>query len=107
MRIKLVLPQYSIVMYKIKVIHISFLTRLDVTEMIICKYSVLIWYQKRCPKEVDYCCTYQHTKGQDMENDQLRQLSKYHGLKLFVYLMGHMDFKNTNIRYPKKEKKER
>ena len=72
--------------------------------MIICKYFVLIGYHKRCPKEVDYCCTYQHTKGRDMVNDQLRQLSKYHGLKLFVYLIYHMDFKNPNIRYPKSKR---
>ena len=46
-----------------------------------------------------------------MVNDQLLYLSKYHGLNLSGDLSGDlidpMDFKNPNIRYPKKEKKER
>ena len=40
------LRQYSKVMYKIKVIHISFLPELDGTETMIPKYFVLIPHQK-------------------------------------------------------------
>ena len=36
---------------------------------------------------------------------QLWNISKYHGLKILVDLMDYMDFKNPNMRYPKKKKK--
>ena len=46
-----------------------------------------------------------------MVNFQLWYLSKYHGLNLSGDLSGDLidpiDFKNPNIRYPKKEKKDR
>ena len=37
-------------MYKIKVVHISFVTGMDVTETMICKYLVLVQHQKLFPK---------------------------------------------------------
>ena len=39
-----------------------------------------------------------------MANLQLCQLGKYHGLKILVDLIDHMDFKNSNMHYPKKER---
>ena len=46
MKIKLLLRQYSKVMYNIKVINIFFLPILDGTETMICKYFVLVRHQK-------------------------------------------------------------
>ena len=60
------LRQYSKVMYEIKVINISFLPISDGTETIIREYFVLVRYQKRRPKEVDTCYTYQRIKGQNI-----------------------------------------
>ena len=61
--------------------------------------------------ESNNCYTCPHKKGQNMINYHLWYLSKYHGLNLSGDLSGDlidpMDFKNPNIRYPKKEKKDR
>ena len=66
-------------------------------ETIISKYFVLVRHQKRRPREVDNCYTYQRKKVQHMVNYQLWQVCKYNGLKLLSDLIDHMDFKNTNI----------
>ena len=92
-------------MYKIKVINISFLPRLYGVETMIHEYLVLVWHEKRRPKEVNNCNTNQRTKGQNMVNYQLWHLKKYHVLKILVDIIDHMDFKNSNIRYSKKKKK--
>ena len=93
-------------MYKIKVIHISLLSRINVTEMSIRKYFVLVRHQKLRPKEVNNCYTYQRNCFQNMVNYKLWWLRKYHGLKILVDLRDHMNIKNPNIIYPKKANKE-
>ena len=53
---------------------------MDGTEITIGKYFVLLKHQKWHPKENNSCYNYQLTKVQNMVNDQLWYLSKYHGI---------------------------
>ena len=96
--------QYYQVMYKIKVIHMSFLPILDERDMTTCKYFVLVGIRNSIQRKLIFLYLPMQ-KRSNMVNYQLCQLSKYHGLKLLVDLINHMNFKNPLIRFPKNKRK--